>query len=156
VGLAEELVGVAAGHGLAAGDVFAEITEGVLLDDSEAVTRNLSVLAGAGVGAILDDFGVGYSALSYIHRVPLASIKVDRGFVARLMDDRMAGAIIETVCTLAQRLGLTTVAEGIETPEQLERVRRLGCDRGQGFLLAEPMTPERVANLLATKAERRP
>jgi EAL domain-containing protein (putative c-di-GMP-specific phosphodiesterase class I) len=156
VGLADELVRVTAGHGLVAGDVFAEITEGVLLDDSEAVTRNLSVLAAEGIGAILDDFGVGYSALSYIHRVPLTSIKVDRGFVARLMDDRMAGAIIETVCTLAQRLGLSTVAEGIETPEQLERVRRLGCDRGQGFLLAEPMTPERVANLLATKAERRP
>ena len=156
VGLAEELVRVAGSHGLVAGDVFAEITEGVLLDDSEAVTRNLSVLAAEGVGAILDDFGVGYSALSYIHRVPLTSIKVDRGFVARLMDDRMAGAIIETVCTLAQRLGLSTVAEGIETPQQLERVRRLGCDRGQGFLLAEPMTPERVANLLASKAERRP
>jgi EAL domain-containing protein (putative c-di-GMP-specific phosphodiesterase class I) len=96
----------------------------------------------------LDDFGTGYSSLSYLQRLPLDGLKIDRTFVGRLGQDGDAGAIVQAIITLAHALDLRVTGEGIETAEQLEELRRLGCDHGQGYYFAKPLTPDAVAALL--------
>ena len=116
-----------------------EITESSLIDDTQASARWLDAIRRTGVGMVLDDFGTGYSSLAYIQRLPLDAIKVDRSFVARLGSSREGAAIISAISALATALELDVVAEGIETEEQLRRVRELGCGFGQGNLLGEPL-----------------
>jgi EAL domain-containing protein (putative c-di-GMP-specific phosphodiesterase class I) len=121
-----------------------EITESVVMDESEAGIERLRVLRGLGVRLALDDFGTGYSSLSYLRRLPLDVIKIDRSFVAGLGSpepSETVGAnlpIVQAVIALAHGLGIEVVAEGIETQEQLALLRQLGCDRGQGYLFSKP------------------
>jgi diguanylate cyclase (GGDEF)-like protein/PAS domain S-box-containing protein len=125
-----------------------EITESVLMDESDAGIRSLGVLRELGVRLVLDDFGTGYSSLSYLKHLPLDTIKIDRSFVTELTQDGANLPIVEAVISLAHGLGIGVVAEGIETEEQLTRLRQLGCDRGQGFYFARPLPPDDVARLL--------
>jgi diguanylate cyclase (GGDEF)-like protein/PAS domain S-box-containing protein len=125
-----------------------EITESVMLEDTELNLRALEHLKSLGVRLAIDDFGTGYSSLSYLHRFPIDIVKVDRAFVEVLAGDESEPAIATAVVAMAEALGLTTAAEGIETTEQLDAVRQLGCDWGQGFLFARPLPPDEFEALL--------
>jgi len=101
----------------------------------------------------IDDFGTGYSSLSYLHRFPLNYLKIDRSFVSRLTTDN-DNAIVRTISTLARNLGMEVIAEGIETEEQHQQLKMLGCEYGQGFLFSCPVDNNRVKHLLAQDAHR--
>jgi diguanylate cyclase (GGDEF)-like protein len=124
-----------------------EITESVLMDQSEAGIRALRDLRGLGVRLVLDDFGTGYSSLSYLKHLPLDTIKIDRSFVAGI-EGTADRTIVDAVTSLAHGLGIGVVAEGIETPSQLERLRDAGCDFGQGYLFSRPVQAEGTATIL--------
>ncbi len=126
-----------------------EITESVLLDENEDNAVALRALSDLGVKLVLDDFGTGYSSLSYLRRLPLDTIKIDRSFVAGMEKDDSNLPIVQAVIALAHGLGIEVVAEGIETEAQLERLRGLVCDRGQGYWFARPQPPAKLTALLA-------
>ncbi len=117
-----------------------EITEVALLDDAPRMRQTLEVLRAHGVRALLDDFGTGYSALSYLHRFPIAGLKIDRSFVAGLDGDSRAEsvAVIRAIVALSNSLGIEIIAEGVETLAQRDRLRELGCTYAQGFLYGQP------------------
>jgi EAL domain-containing protein (putative c-di-GMP-specific phosphodiesterase class I) len=102
---------------------------------------------------MIDDFGSGYSSLGYLHRLPVAVVKVDRAFTSDLGPGRPGEAVVGAVGTLADNLGLRVVAEGVETSGQLTRVRLLGCDAAQGFGLARPMPAVELETVLASSAQ---
>jgi len=136
--------------GLAAHRLELELTESVCLRNDDSLVQRLRSLRELGVSIALDDFGTGYSSLAYLQRLPLSTLKVDRAFVTGLdASDRAAAdcarAIVRTVLQLAQAIGAAPVAEGIETPAQLARLREMGCDVGQGFLLGRPMGPAQIS-----------
>ncbi len=116
-----------------------EITETALLMDDERIISQLWKLRDLGVRIALDDFGVGYSSLNYIRRVPLDKIKIDQVFVREATQRGDCAAIIRAIVGLARQLKIKTTAEGIENQDQLDLVRKLGCDQGQGYLLGKPM-----------------
>jgi diguanylate cyclase (GGDEF)-like protein len=125
-----------------------EVTETTLIGSDAATARNLQELGSLGVGIVLDDFGTGYSSLSLLKHHPVRGIKIDRGFVAGLPDDRINHAIVGGVISMARGMGCTVTAEGIENTTQRDALRALDCERGQGFLLARPMAAEALAELL--------
>lgn len=115
-----------------------ELTESMLISDADRVAATMDELTRLGLSLSLDDFGTGYSALSYLKRLPLKQLKIDQSFVRDLLSDRNDEAIIATIVALAKSLGLQVLAEGVEEPSQLERLREMGCTRYQGFLLGHP------------------
>ena len=125
-----------------------EITEGALLENTDAVVQNVKSLAAAGIGISIDDFGTGYSSLAYLKRLPLTELKIDRSFVLGLAQQREDKAITRAVLALAEALELTSVAEGVETAGQLEMLTTMGCDAVQGFLLAQPMEADEFARFV--------
>ena len=139
--------------GLAPANLELEITESVVMDQSEASIERLRGLQALGVQLVLDDFGTGYSSLSYLRKLPLDTIKIDRSFVSGLGSDAADLPIIQAVISLAHGLGIDVVAEGIETPAQLACLRDLGCDRGQGFAFARPLPPDDLEAMLARSGE---
>jgi len=120
------------------GRLSLEITESVLMEDAESTNVALRQLKALGVGLSIDDFGTGYSSLTYLKRFPVDVLKVDRAFVHGLGAEPEDTAIVASVINLAHTMGLTCVAEGVETPRQLAELRRLGCDVGQGYLFGAP------------------
>jgi EAL domain-containing protein (putative c-di-GMP-specific phosphodiesterase class I) len=96
----------------------------------------------------IDDFGTGYSSLSYLHRLPVDYLKVDRSFVAQAPAGQPNHPIVATIMALGSQLGLDTVAEGVETPQQLEHLRSLGYTLGQGYLFSRPLPPDQITDLL--------
>ena len=138
------------GTGLDPSALELEITETSVMDRSESSLRALADLRTLGVRVVLDDFGTGYSSLAYLRQLPLDTIKIDRSFVTDLdVHDRNVG-IVRAVVSLAHGLGITVVAEGIETDEQARRLRELGCDMGQGYAWSRPLDPRRIETLLPT------
>lgn len=131
-----------------------EITESVFIRDSEQVLRSLHELREIGVQIALDDFGTGYSSLSYLSRFPMDIIKIDRSFVAGLVSNAVDTSIVRAVVHLAHDMGMTVVAEGIETSQQHQLVADLGCDFCQGYYFARPMPARQVDILLAGSRER--
>ncbi|QXT36077.1 EAL domain-containing protein [Sphingomonas sanguinis] len=140
--------------GLPAKRLTLEVTETVLLDDVERSLAALTALNEIDVCTTLDDFGTGYSSLSYLTQFPFQTLKIDRSFVMDLEHNSASIAIVQTIVELAAKLGMRTVAEGVETPAQLEQLRRTRCDSVQGYLLARPMPAEEVAALFAHTAAR--
>jgi diguanylate cyclase (GGDEF)-like protein/PAS domain S-box-containing protein len=134
----ETVIHALAETGLDADSLCLEITETALLADVKAATVALRELRSLGLHLAVDDFGTGYSSLTYLKRFPVETIKVDRSFVAGLGIESEDSTIVEAVVRLGQSLGLSVVAEGIESPLQLARLRELGCDRGQGYLFGRP------------------
>ncbi len=139
---AEALAGSLVQSGAAPEEVILEITESAAARNQGAALENLARLRMRGFVLAIDDFGTGFSSLAQLVRTPFSELKIDRCFVARLVADRAARTLVESIVGLARRLGLRTVAEGIETPEQLEILQQLDCDMGQGFLFARPMPVE--------------
>jgi diguanylate cyclase (GGDEF)-like protein len=127
-----------------------EITETALMRPNAVTDRTLQQLDALGVQIVLDDFGTGFSSLSWLKQHPLGAIKIDRGFITGLADDRRDQAIVAAVIGMGQALGYTVTAEGVETEEQLAALRGLSCDRMQGFLVARPLTADSLAALLSS------
>ncbi len=128
-----------------------EITESVVMENAEAAALMFKQLRSLGVQLSIDDFGTGYSSLSYLHRFPLNYLKIDRSFVMRLTTDN-DNAIVRTISTLARNLGMEVIAEGIETEEQHQQLKMLGCEYGQGYLFSRPVDNDGVQHLLAQDA----
>ncbi len=127
-----------------------EITEGVLIQDFDDSIRILNEITQLGIGIALDDFGTGYSSLSYLHHLPLTTLKIDRSFIANMADNQgIEYDIIEAIVSLVNKLGIDTIAEGVETAEQLESIRKLQCKIVQGFYTGRPLTPQSAEKLLA-------
>ena len=124
-----------------------EITEGALLDDTDNVIQTLNALRELGVKISLDDFGTGYSSLSYLQKFPFSKIKIHRSFVAR--DDADSGAILRSIASLGTSLGMAITAEGVETAEQLERIRDERCTHVQGSFTGRPMSTDGIPAFLA-------
>jgi len=148
-GLATQVLVALGEAGAEPGDLVLEITEHGVLEDFAAAFRHLQEVRALGVRVAVDDFGTGWSSLSYLQRLPVDELKIDRSFVATLGVEGPSMAIVGSLVSLAHGLGLNVVAEGVETEEQLAELRRLGCDSVQGFLLARPAPPEVVATLVA-------
>ncbi len=125
-----------------------EITESVLMTNARKATERLDQLKKLGVKLAIDDFGTGYSSLSHLRRFPVDVLKIDRAFVTGLGSSKEDSAIVYLIITLAQALGLETVAEGVETHEQLEELKTLGCDQIQGFYVAKPLEVKDATALL--------
>jgi EAL domain-containing protein (putative c-di-GMP-specific phosphodiesterase class I) len=127
-----------------------EITESVLLQDVEKTLVELKALKKSGVSLSIDDFGTGYSSLSYLKRFPIDTIKIDRSFVKDLHNDADDAAICAAILAMSTQLGLRVVAEGVETREQLEFLRRHGCHHIQGFLFGKPKSSAEFFEFLAS------
>jgi len=142
--LVDEVSSALAEAGVSADALWLEITETALMADVKAASIALRELRGLGLHLSVDDFGTGYSSLTYLKRFPVEAIKVDRSFVNGLGIDAEDSTIVEAVVNLGHSLGLTVVAEGVESPLQLSRLRELGCDHGQGYLFGRPRPAELI------------
>ena len=136
--------------GLAPDRLTLEITESVLMDDTELAVERLRDLKALGVTLALDDFGTGYSSLSYLSRFPVDVLKMDRSFLSEHTTPG-ANSLANAVVGLGATLALEVVAEGIEAPEQAETLRALGCDLGQGFLFARPLKADDSVDFVAER-----
>lgn len=148
-GLVESVERCLEAAGLEPSALELEITEGLLMNDSETVLPMLRALTDMSVRISVDDFGTGYSSLSYLKRFRLHNLKVDRSFVAGVPEHRDAVAITEAVVAMAHSLGMKVTAEGVETEAQASFLRQIGCDRQQGFLFSQPLEPADYAQRLS-------
>lgn len=142
--LADRIKTIVTQSGLPANRLEIEITESALLDDTDSVLSVLQQLKDFGIHISMDDFGTGYSSLSYLRKFPFDKIKIDRSFVSEMEHHQEDVAIVQAVSTMGASLGMTTLAEGIETEQQLSQLSEVGCTAAQGFLLGKPM-PENDA-----------
>jgi diguanylate cyclase (GGDEF)-like protein/PAS domain S-box-containing protein len=133
--------------GLAPRSLKLEITESVMMELGDHTMSMLEQLSQAGIELSLDDFGTGYSSLSYIHRFPVSTLKIDQSFIRRI-EGEQNGEIVRAVVTLARNLGMQVVAEGIETVMQLEHLRELDCEHGQGYFFSTPVDAQSATKLL--------
>jgi EAL domain-containing protein (putative c-di-GMP-specific phosphodiesterase class I) len=134
---------------LQAGDLRLEITESTLVENPDFAEIVLAQLRALGVKVYLDDFGTGFSSLSYLHRFPVDTLKIDRSFIASLSGNNRQPAFVESIVSLAKTLGTQVIAEGVETEAQLEELMRLGCGAAQGFLFAAALPPRTAEALMA-------
>jgi EAL domain-containing protein (putative c-di-GMP-specific phosphodiesterase class I) len=156
-GLVDDVARALEISGIAAELLVLEITESVLVQDADAVVSRMLELKLLGVHFALDDFGTGYSSLSYLQRFPIDILKVDKSFVDGIGLSADEGALAEAIVHLGRTLRLHTVAEGIESPGQMEGLRALGCSSGQGYLFAEPLRADELDEFLVRElAEGRP
>jgi EAL domain-containing protein (putative c-di-GMP-specific phosphodiesterase class I) len=132
-----------------------EVTESVIMQDVERVTDSLEQLKSLGLELAIDDFGIGYSSLSYLKRFPIDRLKIDQSFVRDITSDKDDAAITSAIIGLTRNLGLRTIAEGVETREQLEFLQLHGCDEAQGFLFSKPLPPEECTAILGAEVNRR-
>jgi diguanylate cyclase (GGDEF)-like protein/PAS domain S-box-containing protein len=149
-GLPQVVRDVSRSTGWPLGQLTLELTEGVLMTDTEAAAAVLAQLREMDVSIAIDDFGTGYSSLAYLQRLPVATLKVDRSFVEHVPADAESCAIARSIIDLARALTLTTVAEGIETRAQADYMLQLGCGRGQGYLWSPAVSPAKLEELLLT------
>ena len=126
-------------HGIDGSRLVVELTESAIVQDPERTTRALQALKGLNVRVAMDDFGTGYSSLSYLRKLPIDNLKIDRSFVSGMLQDRDKVAIVRAVLSLADALGKTTTAEGVETVELSQTLAALGCSHGQGYFYAAPL-----------------
>ena len=124
------------------------MTESSLISDAATASQVLSSLRRLGVSLLMDDFGTGYSSLNHLHSLPFDVLKIDRSFVMRLSEGDQPLQIVRTIVELARVLGMDVVAEGIETREQYDLLRQLGCRFGQGYLFSRPVPAETVSEML--------
>lgn len=147
--LADHIIKVVDEFGIPAKALQIEITETAVMDCMDSATSILEKLSSAGMDIYLDDFGTGYSSLIYLKRFPISIVKIDRSFVAGLMEDSSDAAIVSATIAMSQALGLRVVAEGVETEEQLRFLQDLQCDEVQGYLTSRPLPKEQMNELLA-------
>jgi EAL domain-containing protein (putative c-di-GMP-specific phosphodiesterase class I) len=137
-------------HGICPSQIELEITESTLVEPKQRITANLSKLQKAGFTVALDDFGTGYSSLSYLNRLPIDTLKIDRTFVTDC-GSLEGGAVVAAIVALGKALGKGIVAEGVETQEQLDWLRTIGCDEVQGYLFAPPLEVGELESVLRAR-----
>ncbi len=142
--------------GLSAGLLELEITEGVLLRDRPTIGTLLADLDRRGIRLSLDDFGTGYSALSYLRRFPFHVLKIDRTFIAGIPDNQEDAELTRAIIAMAQALGLSVLAEGVERPEQRDFLVDQGCDLAQGYLFSRPIDADALGAMLLRQGEMTP
>jgi len=147
--LVEKVSAVLQNTGLAASSLKLELTESMIVEDATSTSEMLSELRALGVQVQIDDFGTGYSSLGYLQRLPIDTLKIDRTFVSRIGHNGGGAEIVQTILALAHDLGMKVVAEGIETDEQLSKLKLMECEYGQGYLFTKPIDSQRVSSLLA-------
>ncbi len=152
--LVEKVAEILKKTGMDAANLKLEITESTVLTEMPWVVLQLEKLRQMGVRLAIDDFGTGYSSLKYLKHLPVHSVKIDQSFVQNLEDDDASLLIVQAIVTLAHDLGLDVTAEGVETKRQLDQLEKMGCDRGQGFYLSEPLTAEIMEPLLEAYSRR--
>ena len=133
--------------------LWLEITETMMIEEPELAERTLREVCAMGVRIALDDFGTGYSSLSLLRHFPIGRIKIDRAFINGITDRAYDRSLVRTLVTMAQSMALDLVAEGIETIEQLQALREMGCDKAQGYLISRPAPPEAIRSTLAAMGE---
>ena len=151
--LATHILTILAQTGLSPGRLELEITEGVLIEETERTLATLGTLKAAGVSVSLDDFGTGYSSLSYLRRFAFDKIKIDRSFIWEMERNEDSMAIVRSVIALGRSLRITVIAEGVETAAQLALLQGEHCDQVQGFLLGRPLPAEDLGTLMTNAAE---
>ena len=119
-----------------------------MLENIDVATRTLGELRALGVQVFMDDFGTGYSSLTYLGRLPLDGIKVDRSFVGQMGVDERQAQLVRTIVTLIRNLGLEPIAEGVETSQQANLLREMGCAFAQGFVFSRPVPPRKIDELI--------
>jgi len=127
-------------------NIAIEVTESIIMDDIEKAVETMSGLKNLGVHVHIDDFGVGYSSLSYLHSFPVSALKVDRSFVSNMHVSPENREIIKTIVSLAKALNLKVIAEGVETLKQLAEMRELQCLYAQGYFFSKPMPARTFRN----------
>lgn len=135
--------------GLAGRCLALEITESMFMEDINTINQRLQMLSSLAIQISIDDFGTGFSSLSYLHSLSVDNLKIDRSFVSNLFNSQRNLSIAKTIVRLSRQLGLKAIAEGIETPEQLQQLKSFGCDMGQGYLFNAPVTCEVAETLIA-------
>ncbi|MDE3202280.1 MAG: EAL domain-containing protein [Acidobacteriota bacterium] len=148
-GLTHHVQSLLVQSGTARGQLGLELTESSLIPNMNTAIDVLAGLRELGVALLMDDFGTGYSSLNHLHSFPFDVLKIDRSFVGRITEGEQPLQIVKTIIDLARALGMDVVAEGIETSEQLQLLRQLGCRFGQGFLFSRPLTPQAISALLS-------
>ncbi|MEW6130433.1 MAG: EAL domain-containing protein [Acidobacteriota bacterium] len=146
--IAEQVEQILKQSGVDPRQIKLEITESVVMENIESATQTLNQLRALGLQLSIDDFGTGYSSLSYLYRLPVDTLKIDRSFVIQMMKSSDNAEIVRTIVSLAKTLGMSIIAEGVETPEQLEHLQKLECDNGQGYLFAKPLSLEDATHLV--------
>jgi diguanylate cyclase (GGDEF)-like protein/PAS domain S-box-containing protein len=149
--IVQDVSGILQETGLNSNRLILEITESAVMEDAEANIEVLRALKNLGVCLSVDDFGTGYSSLAYLRSFPLDFLKIDRKFVADLRQESRDAAIVSSMISLGHALNLTIVAEGTETPLEVDHLRRLNCDLAQGYCFARPMHGETLQNYLASQ-----
>lgn len=149
IGFSRLLLGQIKAAGLDPARVTVEITENTLIDNHDRVAARLGQLRDAGVKIAVDDFGTGFASLSYLSSLPLDSLKIDRGLIARIESGERDRIVVRGIVRLARELGLDLVIEGVETAAQLDLLTQWGCDLYQGFLGARPMSEEELARFVS-------
>jgi EAL domain-containing protein (putative c-di-GMP-specific phosphodiesterase class I) len=147
-GLADHVEALLLQSGISSRQLGLEMTESSLTPDVQTAVEVLGSLRRLGVSLLMDDFGTGYSSLNHLHSFPFDVLKIDRSFVSRMTEGEQPLQIVRTIVELARVMGMNVVAEGIETREQYQLLRQLGCRFGQGFLFARPMSADKVTQLL--------
>jgi diguanylate cyclase (GGDEF)-like protein len=150
--LTEDVKSALEDWGLDPANLVLEITESLLVQDTDAVIAQMLELKLLGLSFAIDDFGTGFSSLGYLRRFPIDVLKIDKSFVEDIGRSAQGGVLADAVVGLSKSLGLTTVAEGVETVEQLEGLRAMGCDFAQGFYFARPMTAQEIEQTLLLAA----
>ncbi len=134
--------------GVPANAVKFEITEGLMMENSQEMRQWLDAFKGIGMELSVDDFGTGFSSLSYLKRFPMDELKIDRSFINDIPNDSEDASLVEAIIAIARKLRLNVVAEGVETTEQLAFLQNLGCDYIQGYLFSKPLPPERIPEVV--------
>lgn len=146
--LPEQIGEILARHRLDRRHLTLEITESAIMNEPELSLDILNALDTMGIHLSVDDFGTGYSSLSYLKRLPVKELKIDRSFISNMIEDKDDTMIVRSTIDLAHNLGLSTVAEGVETDEILEQLIGLGCDMAQGYLISRPLSPDDLLSYL--------
>jgi EAL domain-containing protein (putative c-di-GMP-specific phosphodiesterase class I) len=141
---ADEVAGLLAEAGVTTRLLELEVTESSMLEDPEKTLRLLDRLSRMGVAIAIDDFGTGYSSMAQLKRLPVQDLKIDRGFVAAMLEDERDAFIVRSTIQLGHDLGLRVVAEGVEDADTLRRLQALGCDTAQGYLIQRPVPAEEL------------
>jgi diguanylate cyclase (GGDEF)-like protein len=152
--LIDKLVEIMTDIGLNGETIRLELTESMLMDRGEKTIELLSHIKQQKIQLSIDDFGTGYSCLSYLHRFPIDNLKIDRSFVNLINAEGENHQIVKTIITLAHSLGIKAIAEGVETPEQLAQLKKLGCDEAQGYLFAKPLDLQKAESIIAKYSEK--
>jgi EAL domain-containing protein (putative c-di-GMP-specific phosphodiesterase class I) len=129
-----------------------EVTESLIMEDVDSNIRKLDEVRHMGIGIALDDFGTGFSSLGYLAKLPVETLKIDRSFIAKMLDDPGAMTLVSTMISLAHSLKLTVVAEGVETEEQAKILRLLRCNEIQGYLISKPVPFDEMTKFLKQSA----